>query len=65
MLARILRTSMTIALAAVGGVLFLITAAEAQKVRFVSSTGVNANDCTRAAPCRSLRRGINATPERR
>jgi hypothetical protein len=34
----------------------------ADQIRYVSSTGVNTNDCTLAAPCRTLQRGINKTP---
>ena len=30
--------------------------------RFVASSGNDANACTRAAPCRTLQRGINVTP---
>jgi len=40
----------------------LPTAAQAT-VRYVSTTGNNANPCTLAQPCRSLQRGINRTPE--
>jgi hypothetical protein len=37
--------------------------AEAQMViRFVASYGNDANDCTRTRPCRTLQRGIDATP---
>jgi hypothetical protein len=53
--------TLTIALTSV---VFLTAAAQAaQKVRFVSSAGVNANDCTRDAPCRTLQRGIDRTPK--
>ena len=45
-------------------VLMLATAAQAQQVRFVSSTGDNANDCFRETPCRTLQRGIDAVPAR-
>ena len=31
-------------------------------IRYVSTTGSNANACTLSAPCRSLQRGINTTP---
>jgi hypothetical protein len=31
-------------------------------IRYVSTTGNNANTCTLSAPCRSLQRGINVTP---
>ena len=37
--------------------------AEAQMViRFVASYGSDANDCTRTRPCRTLQRGVDATP---
>jgi hypothetical protein len=36
--------------------------AYAHEVRFVASYGDNANLCTRAAPCKTLQRGINRTP---
>ena len=35
----------------------------ADGTRYVSTTGNNANACTLAAPCRSLQRGIDRTPE--
>jgi hypothetical protein len=38
------------------------TAHAADNARYVSITGNNANACTLAAPCRSLQRGIQATP---
>ena len=34
----------------------------ADGTRYVSTAGKNANDCTLAAPCRTLQRGINVTP---
>jgi hypothetical protein len=34
----------------------------ADHTRYISITGSNANDCTLAAPCRTLRRGIRVTP---
>jgi hypothetical protein len=37
-------------------------AATADNTRYVSITGSNANDCTLAAPCRTLQRAINRTP---
>ena len=37
--------------------------AQAQMViRYVASAGSDANPCTRTAPCRSLQRGVDATP---
>ena len=36
--------------------------AAADNIRYVSTTGNNANTCTLSAPCRSLQRGINVTP---
>ena len=38
------------------------TAAQAQTVRYISSAGNNANNCTRAAPCLTLKRGVSRTP---
>ncbi|MDQ3805094.1 MAG: right-handed parallel beta-helix repeat-containing protein [Acidobacteriota bacterium] len=32
-------------------------------IRFVASTGNDANPCTRPAPCRSMQRGVDATPD--
>lgn len=58
MFRRILATHL---LAAVGA-LFL-TAVQAQTVRYVASNGLNSNDCTREAPCRTLQRGIKKTPD--
>ena len=43
-------------------VLLLSAAAEAAVTRFGASSGNDANACTRAAPCRTLQRGINVTP---
>lgn len=40
----------------------LLAASAAQAQTFVSVAGNNANPCTREAPCRGLKRGINATP---
>jgi hypothetical protein len=34
----------------------------ADNTRFVSTTGKNSNNCTLAAPCRSLQHGIDVTP---
>ncbi len=34
----------------------------ADNIRYVSTTGANANACTLAAPCRTFQRGINTTP---
>jgi parallel beta helix pectate lyase-like protein len=36
------------------------TIAQAQQASFVSTTGNNANDCSRETPCLTLQRGINA-----
>jgi hypothetical protein len=44
--------------------LTLAPAVQAQQARFVSSTGNNANDCTRDAPCRTLQTAIDAVPQR-
>jgi len=63
MFARISRTSATLAIA-VSSVLFLTAAVQAQPVRFVSSSGLDTNNCTRTAPCRNLQRGIDRTPVR-
>ena len=60
MFTRIRRTLTTLSLAAAG--VAAVTAASAQTVRYVSANGDNANACTREAPCRTLQRGINATP---
>src|SRR5262245_45321422 len=38
--------------------------AHAQAVRFIGSTGNEANNCTRQAPCLTLQRGIDETPDR-
>jgi len=54
------RNSLATLLLAAGSVL-LVTAAQAQTARFVSSAGDNANNCTREFPCRTLQRGINKT----
>ena len=42
----------------------LASAAQADNIRYVSANGNNANNCTLPAPCRTLQRGITATPER-
>ena len=34
----------------------------ADEVRYISTTGSNANPCTLARPCRSLQRAIGVTP---
>jgi hypothetical protein len=44
---------------AFGLVTLLTTDAPAESVRFISSSGSNANPCTRDAPCRTLQRGVN------
>lgn len=36
--------------------------AEAAAARFVTQTGSDANDCTRARPCRTVQRALNAVP---
>jgi hypothetical protein len=36
--------------------------AQAQTVRFIAVNGKDANSCTIAAPCRTLQRGVDATP---
>jgi hypothetical protein len=61
MLTRIRKPLTTFALAATGGLL-LLTAAQAQNTRFISSAGDDANLCTREASCRTLQRGITRTP---
>jgi len=38
--------------------------AHAQAVRFIGSTGNDANNCERLAPCLTLQRGIDETPDR-
>ena len=46
-----------------GSLILLSSAAEAQLVRYVASTGNDANPCTSpSAPCRTLQRGINSAP---
>jgi hypothetical protein len=40
----------------------LTTTAEAGRVRFVASNGDDANSCVATAPCRTLQRGVEATP---
>jgi hypothetical protein len=49
-------------LLAAGVVIAMTAPAQAQVVRFVSVSGDNDNNCTRSAPCRTLQRGITATP---
>jgi hypothetical protein len=34
----------------------------ADNIRYVSTTGANANACTLVAPCRTFQRGVNTTP---
>ena len=55
-----LRFALTFCIVAV--VLHSTAARAADNTRYVSITGSNANNCTLAAPCRSLQRGINTTP---
>lgn len=62
MLNRICTTFMTVSLA-ISSIIALTAAAQAQLVRYVASNGLNSNECTLAAPCRSLQRGINKTPD--
>jgi Right handed beta helix region len=56
------RTTCISFLLAVGTVLVMAAAAQAQVVRFVSTTGDDVNECTRLAPCRTLQRGVDRTP---
>jgi hypothetical protein len=44
--------------------LFVVSAAQAQNVRFIRTNGNDANACTLAQPCRTLARGIQAAPVR-
>ena len=61
--ARLIFSRVTGALLFAGGLLLLSSAAQAQLVRYVASTGNDANPCTSpAAPCRTLQRGINSAP---
>jgi hypothetical protein len=59
---RVLTVTLRMAGAACLVVVFAIGAQVADKVRYVSVTGSDANKCTLAAPCRNLGRGINRTP---
>jgi hypothetical protein len=43
--------------------LLLSAAAEAAETRYVASFGINNDDCSLTAPCRSLQRGVNRTPD--
>jgi hypothetical protein len=46
-----------------GSALFLLSAAADAQVRYIASTGKNANNCASpATPCRTLSRGIATTP---
>jgi hypothetical protein len=54
------RSAATILLIATVG---FVAPVEAQTVTFISSLGDNANNCARTAPCRTLQRGINRTPD--
>jgi hypothetical protein len=47
---------------AAGATIACSAAYAADNTRYISITGNNANACTLAAPCRTLRRGIEATP---
>ncbi|MPZ55877.1 MAG: hypothetical protein GEU91_05115, partial [Rhizobiales bacterium] len=49
---------------AIGAAVVCSTAAQAadDNTRYISITGNNANPCTLAKPCRSLQRGMVATP---
>jgi hypothetical protein len=48
---------------AIGAAIICSAAAQAaDNTRYVSISGNNANACTLAAPCRTLQKGINATP---
>ena len=40
----------------------MVATAEAQPVRFVATTGSDANPCTRILPCRTLQRGVLEVP---
>jgi hypothetical protein len=56
-------TRLTTLFAAVGSVLVLTAAAQAQVVRYVATFGNDAgSNCTRTAPCPNLQKGINKTP---
>ena len=43
-------------------VVFTTHAQAADNIRYVSTTGSNANACTLVAPCRTFQRGVNTTP---
>src|SRR5688500_40669 len=62
MLDRVSRAGMSLSIA-LGTVLLLSASVQAQAIRFIATDGLNTNDCTRAAPCRTLPRGIAATPD--
>jgi hypothetical protein len=52
--------------AALGALIFTLTvmaadAVQAHSVRYISSTGSDGNNCTRATPCLTLQRGIDRT----
>jgi hypothetical protein len=47
---------------AVSAVALFATGAQAQVVRFIATNGNDANACSASAPCRTLQRGVNATP---
>jgi hypothetical protein len=51
-----------LALAVCATAVQLSAALAVDNIRYVGITGVNTNACTLAAPCRTLQRGINATP---
>jgi hypothetical protein len=55
------RASSVFVLAA-GAVVAFSATAQADNFRYISTSGSNANACTRAAPCRTLHRGAAATP---
>ena len=48
--------------AAACALMVLCAAAQAQRVRFVSALGDDANACTQGAPCLTLQRGVDVTP---
>jgi hypothetical protein len=54
----------TAGLAIALGALCLVSAAQAQNVRFIRTNGNDANACTLTQPCRTLQRGIQAAPVR-
>jgi hypothetical protein len=51
------------ALAIGAAVIWSASAHAADNTRYLSITGSNANACTLAAPCRTLHKGMSATPE--